>query len=134
MVDMEKIEISSDERNQLIDITSRVQQIVHESGIEKGSAFIYCPHTTAAITINEGADPAVKRDISNALKKLVPDIDFQHREGNSDAHFKSSLIGASEEVPIENKKIKLGRWQKIFFCEFDGPRSRNTWVYTRNRI
>lgn len=125
---MEKIKISSDERKELIDITSRVQQIVHDSGIEKGSVLVYCPHTTASITINEGADPAVRKDISRALDELVPDIDFRHREGNSDAHFKSSVVGPSEEVPVRNKKIKLGRWQKIFFCEFDGPRSRKVWV------
>lgn len=125
---MEKIKISSDKRMELIDITSRVQQIVHDSGTEKGSVLIYCPHTTAAITINEGADPAVQRDVSRALDELVPDIEFQHREGNSDAHFKSSLVGASEKVIVRNKKIKLGRWQKIFFCEFDGPRSRKVWV------
>lgn len=121
-------EISSDKRNQLIDITSKVQQIVHDSGIEKGDCLVFCPHTTAAVTINEGADPAVQKDFVNALEEIIPDIDFQHMEGNSDAHIKSSLIGPSEQVLVRNKKIKLGRWQKIFFCEFDGPRSRKVWV------
>lgn len=123
-----KLEISSDKRNQLIDITSRVQQIVHDSEIEKGSCLVYCPHTTAAVTINEGADPAVQRDLLNALEEIIPDIDFEHMEGNSDAHIKSSLIGPSEQILVRNKKIKLGRWQKIFFCEFDGPRTRRVWV------
>lgn len=125
---MESISISSDERNQLIDITSRVQQIVHDSETEEGSCLIYSPHTTAAITINEGADPAVQKDILNALKEIIPNINFEHREGNSDAHMKSSLIGPSEKVLIRNRKLKLGSWQKIFFCEFDGPRSRNVWI------
>lgn len=127
---MEEIEISSDKRNQTIDVTSKIQQIVHDSGIEKGICLIYCPHTTGAITINEGADPAVQEDILNALEELVPDISFQHREGNSDAHLKSSIVGPSEKVPIRNKSMKLGRWQKVFFCEFDGPRSRKVWVET----
>lgn len=125
---MEEIQISSEKRNQMIDITSRVQQLVHDSGAEEGTCLIYCPHTTAAITINEGADPAVQEDILNALEEIIPAIDFQHMEGNSDAHIKSSMVGPSEEIPIRNRKIKLGRWQKIFFCEFDGPRSRNVWI------
>lgn len=127
---MEEIEISSEERNQTIDITSRVQQFVHDSGIEKGVCLIYCPHTTAGITINEGADPAVQRDILDSLTEIVPDIDFKHREGNSDAHLKSSLIGPSEKILVRNKKLKLGTWQKIFFCEFDGPRTRKVWIET----
>ncbi|KXA91068.1 hypothetical protein AKJ63_01940 [candidate division MSBL1 archaeon SCGC-AAA259D18] len=125
---MNIIEISSKKRNQFIDIDSRVQQIVHDSGVEEGTCLIYCPHTTAAITINEGADPAVQKDLLRALDEIVPDIDFQHMEGNSDAHLKSSLLGASERVPIRNRKLKLGRWQKIFFCEFDGPKERRVWV------
>ncbi len=126
--DMRSISIESEKRNQMIDITSRIQQIVHESGLEQGTVLIYSPHTTGAITINEGADPAVQKDMLTALKKIIPDVDFEHMEGNSDAHIKSSLVGPSEQVLIRNKKIKLGRWQKIFFCEFDGPRSRNVWV------
>lgn len=127
---MEEINIETDERNQLVDLTSRVQQIVQDSGIDKGTCLIYCPHTTGAITINEGADPAVRRDLLTALTEIVPDIDFQHLEGNSDAHVKTSLIGPSEVVAIENRNVKLGRWQKIFFCEFDGPRSRRVWIET----
>ncbi len=125
---MESISISSEEKTQQIDITSRVQQIVHDSEIKEGTCLIYSPHTTSAITINEGADPAVQEDIRRALTEIIPNIKFKHMEGNSDAHVKSSLIGPSERVIIRNRKIKLGRWQKIFFCEFDGPRSRNVWI------
>ncbi|KXB08098.1 hypothetical protein AKJ58_00925 [candidate division MSBL1 archaeon SCGC-AAA385D11] len=125
---MEEIRISSDSRNQMIDLTSRVQQVVHESGVEEGTCLIYCPHTTAAITINEGADPAVREDILNALDEIVPDIDFKHTESNSDAHIKSSIVGPGERVLVRGRKLKLGRWQKIFFCDFDGPRSRRVWV------
>lgn len=125
---MEEIELSSKKRNQFIDISPKVEQIVRDSGVKSGECSIFCPHTTAAITINEGADSAVQDDLLDALERIVPDIEFQHSEGNSDAHLKSSLIGASEVVLIENGKLKLGKWQKIFFCEFDGPRSRRVWV------
>ncbi len=125
---MESISLNTEERNQLVDITSRIQQIVNDTETEEGTCMIYSPHTTAAITINEGADPDVQRDILKALKEIIPNINFKHMEGNSDAHIKSSLIGPSEQVVIRNRKLKLGRWQKIFFCEFDGPRSRNVWV------
>lgn len=125
---MEKISIGSESKNQFIDISSRVQQIIQDTGVEEGSCLVYCPHTTAAIAINEGADPAVQDDLIQALDEIVPDIDFKHMEGNSDAHLKSSLVGPSETIPVKNGKLKLGRWQKIFFCEFDGPRTRNIWI------
>lgn len=121
---MKEIKIQTDQRNQFIDLNSKVQQVVHNSGVEKGKCHVYCPHTTGAITINEGADPDVQDDLLNALEKLVPNIEFSHREGNSDAHLKSSIVGASETVPVRNRSLKLGKWQKIFFCEFDGPRTR----------
>jgi len=121
---MKEIKIQTDQRNQFIDLNSKVQQAVHESGVEDGRCLVYCPHTTGAITINEGADPAVQDDLLSALKRLVPDIEFSHQEGNSDAHLKSSIVGASETVPVRNRSLKLGEWQKIFFCEFDGPRTR----------
>ncbi len=127
---MEEIEVSSQKRNQMVDITSRVQQIVHDTGLEEGNCLIYCPHTTAAVTINEGADPSVQDDIIRSLKEIVPDIEFRHAEGNSDAHLKSSIVGSSVTVIIKNKNLKLGRWQKIFLCEFDGPRTRRVWVRT----
>ena len=127
---LKEIEISTNERNQMVDITSRVQQVVHDSGVEEGTCTVYCPHTTAAVTINEGADPAVQDDIVRSLKEIVPGINFKHMEGNSDAHLKASIVGPSETVIVRNKKLKLGRWQKIFFCEFDGPRSRTAWIET----
>lgn len=130
---MEQVEIESNKRNQLIDIHSRVQQIVHDSEVEEGTCLIFCPHTTAAVTINEGADPAVREDITRALNKIIPDISFRHMEGNSDAHIKSTLVGVNEIVPIRNRKIKVGRWQKIFFCEFDGPRSRRVWIKVKEK-
>ncbi|KXB06950.1 hypothetical protein AKJ54_00945 [candidate division MSBL1 archaeon SCGC-AAA382K21] len=123
-----EVKLSSKRRNQFIDIYSKVEQIVRDSGVKSGECFVFCPHTTAAITINEGVDPDVQDDLLDALERIVPDIEFRHSEGNSDAHLKSSLIGASEVIFFENGKLKLGKWQKIFFCEFDGPRSRRIWV------
>ncbi len=94
-----------------------------------GAALIYCPHTTAAITINENYDPDVKRDLLYKLQREIPkEDDYHHAEGNSDSHLKASLIGTSEIVPVENGRIKLGRWQGLLFCEFDGPRQREVWV------
>ncbi len=127
-VNMKEIKINSEKRKQFINITSNIRKIVDESGNGEGNCFVYCPHTTAAITINEGADPAVQEDIMRALDEIIPKIEFRHMEGNSDAHIKSSLIGPSETIPVENGSLKLGTWQKIFFCEFDGPRPRKFWV------
>lgn len=109
----------------LLDITSRVGEVIQESGIESGILTLYVPHTTAAVTINESADPSVREDIVKELKKLVPFEDnYQHLEGNSAAHIKSSLVGCSETVIIKGGRPDLGRWQGVFFCEFDGPRTR----------
>ncbi|MBN2457145.1 MAG: YjbQ family protein [Sedimentisphaerales bacterium] len=118
--------VTSKQRNQMIDITSQVHLAVSESGISTGVLTVYCPHTTAAITINENADPSVPHDILYALSELVPhhQSGYRHVEGNSDAHCKSSLIGCSETVLIKGSELFLGTWQGIFFCEFDGPRSR----------
>ncbi len=117
-----ELSISSSKRNELIDITSKIQELIN---IDNGICFIYCPHTTAAITINENADPDVKTDILGHLNSLIPEnSNFKHSEGNSDAHIKSSIIGASETIIIKNRKLQLGTWQSIFFCEFDGPRQR----------
>ncbi|MFA7043968.1 MAG: secondary thiamine-phosphate synthase enzyme YjbQ [Bacteroidales bacterium] len=113
----------------MIDITSDIRKIVKESTIKNGICLIYCPHTTAAITINENADPDVKHDLLMGLDKAFPDeIDFKHEEGNSSAHLKSSCIGCSKTVIIENNDLVLGTWQGIYFCEFDGPRKRTTLV------
>ena len=124
-----KISLKTSERNQFIDITDRVTDIVYNSGISSGIAVIYTPHTTAGITINENADPSVRRDIVEFLSKKIPyHGDYRHMEGNADSHIKSSLIGCSETVIIEDGRILLGTWQGIFFCEFDGPRRREVWV------
>ena len=125
--------ISSKHRNQMIDITSQVSSVVSQSGITNGDAIVYCPHTTAAITLNENADPSVSHDVLSTLAEIVPHHrpGYRHSEGNSDAHCKSSLIGCSEQILIRNKTLLLGTWQGIFFCEFDGPRSRKVYVQIR---
>ncbi len=125
--------ISSKNRNQMIDITSQVRSFVSQSGITNGDAIVYCPHTTAAITINENADPSVPHDILLTLEQLIPHHrpGYRHSEGNSDAHCKSSLVGCSEQILIKDKSPNLGTWQGIFFCEFDGPRSRKVMVQIR---
>ncbi|RQW85602.1 MAG: YjbQ family protein [Geobacter sp.] len=123
------IQLSSRSRNELIDITPRIVEIVKNSGVSSAVLYLCCPHTTAGITVNEGADPDVRRDISRFLEKLVPvDAPFDHSEGNSDAHVKSSLVGVSETLLIENGRLLLGTWQAVYFCEFDGPRSRKVVV------
>ncbi|HOP07401.1 MAG TPA: secondary thiamine-phosphate synthase enzyme YjbQ [candidate division Zixibacteria bacterium] len=122
---IETLTISTSQREEMVDITTRVQQLVDKSGIESGLVVCFVPHTTAAVTINEGADPDVRRDILYKLNKEIPQRDgYHHGEGNSDAHIKSSLFGASEQVLIENGRLVLGTWQAIYFCEFDGPRQR----------
>ncbi len=123
---MEKIEIRTSKRNEFIDITPKVSRFVERCGVKNGICFLYAPHTTAAITINESADPAVKNDILKKLSEIVPEnAGYSHAEGNADSHIKSSLVGCSAIVPIEKGSLALGTWQGVFFCEFDGPRSRN---------
>ena len=125
--------ISSKHRNEMIDITSQVSSLVTQSGITNGDVIVYCPHTTAAITINENADPSVSHDILLTLEGLVPHhcSGYRHSEGNSDAHCKSSIIGCSRQILIKDKSLALGTWQGIFFCEFDGPRNRKAIVQIR---
>ena len=108
-----------------VDITGEVQKAVRDSGVSEGTALVFVPHTTAAVTINENADPDVLHDLRLALAALVPKLPYRHSEGNSPAHLKSSLFGCSQLVPIVNGKLALGTWQGIYFCEFDGPRRRN---------
>jgi secondary thiamine-phosphate synthase enzyme len=129
----EDFRISTKSRNQMIDITSQVRSFVSQSGVTDGDAIVYCPHTTAAITINENADPSVPHDILLTLEQLLPQhrSGYRHSEGNSDAHCKSSLLGCSEQILIKDKSLELGTWQGIFFCEFDGPRSRKVIVQIR---
>lgn len=121
---MQEISIESIQKQEIIDITPQLEKAIEESKIENGLAVIYCPHTTAAITINENYDSDVKRDLIYALSKFVPEKGYDHSEGNSDGHVKSSLLGVSKTIPINNSKLQLGRWQGILFCEFDGPRQR----------
>jgi secondary thiamine-phosphate synthase enzyme len=123
------IQISSRSRNELIDITDRVEELVRKSGVSSGVCHLCCLHTTAGITVNEGADPDVRHDISRFFESLVPvDAPFDHGEGNSDAHVKSTLVGVSETLIIEGGRLLLGTWQSVYFCEFDGPRSRKVAV------
>lgn len=119
------INVKSRSRVEFIDVTGMIQEAVKEAGVKDGICYIYVPHTTAGITINEGADPSVQRDILNTLNRLVPkDLNYFHREGNADAHIKSTLVGTSVHVIIDEGKLLLGTWQSVFFCEFDGPRHR----------
>ena len=123
------INVKSKARNEFIDITDKVQEVITEEGITSGICYIYVPHTTAGITINEGADTSVQRDIQVALTKLVPfEADYYHREGNADAHIKSTIVGVSKAVFIDEGKLLLGTWQAIYFCEFDGARHRRVAV------
>jgi len=126
---MRELTISSDRREQLIDITSLVRNEVRRSGIRDGLCLVCCPHTTAGLTINEHADPSVAVDILTALDRLVPgEGAWTHLEGNSPAHVKASLVGASAQLLIHDGDLALGTWQGVFLCEFDGPRTRKTWV------
>ncbi len=126
---MKQFSIKTNARSEMIDITARVADALKESGLKEGLCCVFVPHTTAAVTINENADPDVPRDILSELNKVVPlDDDYRHSEGNSAAHIKSSLVGASEIVPVEGGRLVLGTWQSVFFCEFDGPRSRKFMV------
>ncbi len=121
---MEEIKIKTNLKNEMIDISQKLENCIEKNNWESGILYLNVMHTTAALTINENADPHVKIDLINALEKLIPDINFLHMEGNSDAHIKSSLLGTSLTVPVSNKKLVLGVWQGIYFCEFDGPRNR----------
>jgi secondary thiamine-phosphate synthase enzyme len=126
---MQTIELRTHEREEMADITGAVQRLVRENGWTSGALLLHCPHTTGAVTINEGADPDVVRDMVVNLRKLVPQRgDYRHAEGNSDAHIKSSLFGCDQMIIVEGGDVQLGTWQKIYFCEFDGPRTRKLWV------
>ncbi|MGB9742741.1 MAG: secondary thiamine-phosphate synthase enzyme YjbQ, partial [bacterium] len=126
---MDSIVVTTRQRNELVDITSQVAELVRKSGLVSGTCLLYVPHTTAGITINESYDPDVACDIIATLNRLVPaGRQYQHTEGNADAHIKSVLVGVSLLIPVENSRLALGRWQGIFFCEFDGPRERRCLV------
>ena len=126
---VQTLQVRTSSKTELIDITRSVQGAIQKSGAKEGICHIYVPHTTAGITINENADPSVLEDILMQLNKIVPSQDrYRHMEGNSPAHIKASLVGSSQVVFIEAGKLVLGTWQGIFFCEFDGPRSRQVYV------
>ncbi len=123
------VSVKTTARVELVDVTHLVQQEVEKAGVKDGLCVVYVPHTTSGITINEGADPAVCSDIIKKLKQLVPPHDgYRHMEGNSDSHIKASIMGSSVTVLVEGGRLVLGTWQKIFYCEFDGPRSRKVFV------
>jgi len=122
---MNTVSVKTGKRREFVDVTSHIRKTVSEAGIKDGLVVAYVPHTTAGITINENADPAVPRDILSQLEKLVPeDGGYRHGEGNSDAHIQASIMGSSVTVIVEGGKLVLGTWQSVFFCEFDGPRNR----------
>jgi len=126
---MEKFSLKTTAREVLVDITPQVRSIVDKQAFADGLCFVYVPHTTAAVTINENADPSVKVDISDTLEKLIPaGAGYRHMEGNSDSHIKASLTGSSVLIAVERSTLQLGTWQGIQFCEFDGPRTRQIWV------
>lgn len=126
---MIKLSLPTSRQEEFLDITRQLQSVVRESGVRQGLAVIFCPHTTCSLTINEHADPQVRNDILMALRKIVPDtLPYAHGEGNSPAHVKASLLNQSLTLIIEEGEIKLGTWQGIFLCEFDGPRNRQLWI------
>ncbi|WP_027369077.1 secondary thiamine-phosphate synthase enzyme YjbQ [Desulfocurvibacter africanus] len=126
---METLQIRTRNREEMLDITGEVRSLILANRWSSGLLLLYCPHTTGAVTVNEGADPDVVRDIIVNLRKIVPHQgDYRHSEGNSDAHIKSSLFGCSQTLIIEGGQVQLGTWQKVYFCEFDGPRSRTLWA------
>lgn len=128
---MNKIQVKTHSQSELINITPEVNKIVQRLGFREGVCYVYVPHTTAAVTINENADPSVQKDILNEFDKIVPWADrYTHMEGNAAAHIKSTIVGSSVYIPISDGKLALGTWQGIFFCEFDGPRHREVFVQT----
>lgn len=128
-----RLDVETHRHEQMLDLTGSVRQAVAEAGVRSGDVLVYCPHTTAAVTVNEAADPDVQRDILAGLARLVPErADWRHVEGNADAHVKASIVGSSVLVPIEDGKPLLGTWQGVFFCEFDGPRRRSVIITVRS--
>lgn len=126
---MQKISVKTSRKNELVDITAQIKRTVDSVGVKDGICVVFCPHTTAGLTINEAFDPSVKDDILFSLNKISPDCkEFRHSEGNSDGHVKASLTGSSLNLIIKDGNIKLGQWQGIYFTEFDGPRNREIWI------
>jgi len=126
---MEKMTIATQARTAMIDITAQIDEFMAGHKFHRGMCYLFVPHTTAAITINEHADPDVKTDILYELNKIIPhDDNYRHGEGNSAAHIKASIIGSNLTLAVENNRLQLGTWQGVFFCEFDGPRNRQLWI------
>ena len=126
---MQQLAIVTPSREEMLDITDALRETVRMQGWQNGAVLVFCPHTTAALTINEAADPDVQRDMCRFMKSLIPHrSDFRHAEGNSDAHIKTSMFGPHVLLVLENGEIRLGTWQGVYFCEWDGPRNRNLWV------
>jgi secondary thiamine-phosphate synthase enzyme len=128
---MTRIELHTTGRDQMVNVTAKVAEAVRTEGLSEGLALVFCPHTTAGVTINENADPDVVVDVLSTLRRLVPeDPSYHHAEGNSDGHVKSTLVGSSVTVPVSRGRLVLGTWQAVYFCEFDGPRDRKLLVTT----
>jgi secondary thiamine-phosphate synthase enzyme len=126
-----RLDVRTSAREEFVEITAEVGRTVRESGLDDGAALVYCPHTTAGLTINENADPDVARDMIDVMQRLVPcDAGYRHCEGNADSHVKASLMGSSVIVPVRGGELQLGTWQGVYLCEFDGPRSRSVLVST----
>jgi len=124
-----ELQVKTKTRTELVDITAQIKQVVQDSGIAEGLCYLYVPHTTAAVTVNESADPSVRVDITAKLSQLVPAGDrYEHLEGNADAHIKATMVGCSEVIFVKGGRLFLGTWQGVFFCEFDGPRTRSVYV------
>ncbi len=126
---MKTIEVRTGRREEMVDVSDQVREIAGSSGVREGVCLVASPHTTCAVTLNEGWDPAVATDALGHLRQLVPrEAGFEHAEGNSDAHLKAMLVGSSVALPVSGGALRLGRWQAVFLCEFDGPRQRELWV------
>jgi secondary thiamine-phosphate synthase enzyme len=130
---MTSFDVTTHVRTELLDITDKVKDAVTQSKVGSGMCFVYVPHTTAAVTVNESHDADVASDITAALSKLVPHrAGYAHSEGNSDAHIKAAMVGSCQAIPVEEGRLALGRWQGVFFCEFDGPRQRRVQIQVMN--
>jgi secondary thiamine-phosphate synthase enzyme len=126
---METLRVKTKRRTQLVDVTAEVQRVVAESGVDSGVCYVFVPHTTAAVTINEHADPDVAADLEGVFDRMVPHAGpYRHTEGNTDSHAKAVMVGASQIIFVERGKLALGTWQGVFLCEFDGPRERKVWL------
>jgi secondary thiamine-phosphate synthase enzyme len=126
---MQTLRVKTGRRTQLVDVTAAVERVVKEAGVVNGVCYVYVPHTTAGVTINEHADPDVASDLEGVFDRLVPHVGpYRHSEGNTDSHAKAVMVGASQVIFVEEGKLVLGRWQGVFLCEFDGPRERKIFV------